>query len=133
MLRCSTRACRKAWMLSELRWGSIWPSSTSNPGASLTSVAERKPPMRAVARIAIPCRAIFRPSMVQNLLFSAGSARFGVLLARSRFGVMSLFHGIHPAIGFREEPLDVVSVFGAKGHSNTQADQIAAANVAAGL
>src|SRR5271156_1750094 len=130
-------------MLSEFRCGSSWASSTSNPGARRTSVAERKPPSRSVASsvtacrpiflISMPCAGVIRFGMVGIFLAHRGPARARVRLACGDCGVMNLLHGVHAAVGFCQETLHVESVFRAERGSHTERDQFAAADVASGL
>src|SRR5580704_3173711 len=130
-------------MLSEFRCGSSCASSTSNPGARRTRVAERNPPSRTVATSVSACRVILRASMprasvvclgmVGMLLAHRGPARTGVWLARGDCGVMNLLHGIHAAVGFGEQALYIESVFRAECCSNAECDQFAAADLASRL
>src|SRR5580704_9662397 len=46
---------------------------------------------------------------------------------------MDLLHGVHPAVGFCEQPFNVVSVFRTESHSDAERDNVAATNVASGL
>src|SRR5580765_7624839 len=114
-------------MLSELRCGSSCSWSESNPGASLTRVAQRKPPSKAVRIKVIPCRAIVRPSMVEGLLICYRTAR--LLFASRSFRVMNLFHGVHPPVGLGEQALDIETIVWTKGHSDAKGDEFTSTNV----
>src|SRR5579864_3271179 len=120
-------------MLSEFRRGSSCCSSPSKPGAKRTSVAESRPPSRTIAATVRPCRTIFRPNMGGALLFDGGSARLAVLLARDRFGVMDLLHGIHAAVSFGQQALDVEAIVGAERGAHAQRDQFPPAHMASGF
>src|SRR5689334_9466133 len=113
-------------MLAELRCGSSCASSESNPGARRTIVAQSSPPSSAVATIASPCRAIFRPSMVCYLLIGGSAECLAGLLAGGSFRMVDLLHGIHSPIGFGQESLDICTVLRAERHADTQRDHISA-------
>src|SRR5208282_3857833 len=131
-------------MLSELSRASSCASSVSNPGVRRRRLAERKPPSKTVAtrastrpaifRVSVDCPSLLCPgvvcaSMVAILLFPAGSARFRVFLARDRYRVMELLHGVHAAVGLSQQPFDVVSIFRTKRRAYAQSDHFAAAHM----
>src|ERR1039458_9056431 len=115
MLWSCRLAARKACTLSALKWGSSCCSSTSNPGASLTKVAENSPPRRTVATSASACPAILAlisiyPGSLHPDLFHRRALRQCVLTGR-RLRVMDLLHRVHAPVGFREQCLDIETIF----------------------
>src|SRR5215469_5243167 len=118
MLFCRMRVWCRASILAPFRRESSCASSVSNPGARRTRVAERRPPNKAVARMASPWRRILRPSMGSSLLFRCRSQCFAILLAGDRFGVMNLLHRVHTPVGLGQQPLDIGPVLGAEGHAH---------------
>src|SRR5579872_48251 len=58
---------------------------------------------------------------------------FGILFAGSCFGVMDLLHGVHSSIRLGEQTLHVETIFRAEGHTHTESDEVATANVASGV
>src|SRR6201998_2595400 len=120
-------------MLSEFRRGSSCCSSASKPGAKRTSVGESRPPRRTIAASVRLCRAIFRPNMGGALLFDCGSARLGFMLARDCFGVMDLLHGIHAAVSFGQQALDIKAIVGTERGAHAQRDQFPPAHMASGF
>src|ERR1700674_779879 len=142
MLRSPTRDWRKARILSAFRPGSSSRSSASKPGAMRTSVAESSPPSRTSAAIAPSFRARW-PAIFQGCVFGdnilsrvmsvlvhcrAARARGRKVPAASRFGVVNLFHGVHAAVGFGEQTLDVETILRTKCRAHAQGNQIAAGN-----
>src|SRR5215471_14942184 len=61
-----------------------------------------------------------------------GPAGF-VFQARFGFGVMSLLHGVHAAVGLSEKLFDVESIVGAKRGTDAQRNNVAPAGMPAGL
>src|ERR1700735_45387 len=100
MLFSCRRTARNACTLSALRWGSSSCSSTSNPGASLTNVAESSPPRRTVAPSASACPAIL--ILIIGLPRSISPRRLGSVcsdgspLPRGGFVLRNTFAGQPP-------------------------------------
>src|ERR1700687_5616101 len=142
MLCSPARDWRKARTLSAFRLGSSSRSSASKPGARRTSVAESSPPSRTSAAIApsfrARSRAIFQGCIFGDDIFgrvmsalvhaSATRTRGRKVPAANRLRVVNLFHGVHAAVGFGEQTLDVETILRTECRAHAQGNQIAAGN-----